>query len=271
LYVKKARGSNNYNYSDVKSFYLTTDRGLNRILSIVDGVMVPETILPSQLFIIHNPASSSSSKEPDYKTFFRFLKRRTSEFKLRGKDVINYITQARIFTTDNNVIASLIEAYSDQRYKHSLRESVDEGTLITFRDFSATYFDKRNAELNVVESSYNCIKERSELDLFQALQSSNNWARALDVLLTLVVIPAIALLLKIYTHTDYLIIGLILLCAELIKFFVSTRTMFLKNVWLGILKAKVNRSAYYKLTNDSHYLQKAIDQLHAKPDNIWKR
>src|SRR5690606_2201651 len=64
LYVRKRRGPNNYNYADVKSFYLTTDRGLNRILSTDKDVLIPETILPSQLFIIHNPLSNNVTVEP---------------------------------------------------------------------------------------------------------------------------------------------------------------------------------------------------------------
>src|SRR5690606_19642310 len=45
LFVRSIRGNNNYNYSDVKSFYLTTDRTLNKILAREDENVLSETIL----------------------------------------------------------------------------------------------------------------------------------------------------------------------------------------------------------------------------------
>lgn len=270
LYVRKRRGQNNYNYADVKSFYLTTDRGLNKILSSDKDILIPETILPSQLFIIHNPLSNNSTVEPDYKTFFRFLKRRTSEFKLRGKDVLNYITQARIYTTNNSTLSSLVIAYSDQRYKYSKVDSLDEGELISFKDFASTYFDKKNLELNDVKENYSQIKNKAEIELKIAISKSNKYARLFDLTITFIIIPLIAFILKFYTSVDIVYVILIFIIAEYIKFKVSTRTNSLKNIWKKLFIFFSRKSSYYKLTNDYNFIERGLDDIESRPDNIWK-
>ncbi|HEU4789911.1 MAG TPA: hypothetical protein VFS71_09510 [Flavobacterium sp.] len=270
LYVRERRGGNNYNYADVKSFYLTTDRGLNRILSAEKENLVPETILPSQLFIIHNPISSNGDKEPDYKTFFRFLKRRTSEFKLRGKDVLHYITQARMFSTDEKVIKSVIETYSDQRYKYSISDSVEEGTLLSFKDFSATFFDKKNAELKDTKQNYDIILSESEKEFSTVISKSKNVVKIIDFFLTLIVIPGIALTLKFVTKLDSSYIVIFLLIAEAIKFIVSSRTNFLKNIWLSLAKYFAQKTSYYKLSKNRDFLNRIEDKINGSSDNIWK-
>ena len=270
IYVRKRRGHNNYNYADVKSFYLTTDRGLNRILSTDKDVLIPETILPSQLFIIHNPLSNSSSVEPDYKTFFRFLKRRTSEFKLRGKDVINYITQARTYTTSATTISSLVSAFSDQRYKYSKTDTLEEGVLVSFKDFTQTYFDKKNSELDDVKTNYFQIKDSAEIELKTAIKKANSCAKAFDILITFILIPLIAILLKIYTSLDIYVVVFILIIAEVGKFFVSTRTSLIKNLWRKFFIFFSKRTSYYKLTKDQEFLERGIKEIERRPDNIWK-
>ena len=270
LYVRKRRGSNNYNYADVKSFYLTTDRGLNRILSTDKDVLITETILPSQLFIIHNPISNNSTVEPDYKTFFRFLKRRTSEFKLRGKDVINYITQARIYTTSTTDISSLVSAFSDQRYKYSKTDTLEEGALLSFKDFTHTYFDIKNNELEDVKNSYRLIKDKAEIELKEAIRKSNNWARAIDFIITFILIPSIALLLKVFTSLDFYVVIIALATAELAKFFVSTRTSLIKDIWRNLFIHFSKRTSYYKLTSEQEFIDRGLNEINRLPDNIWK-
>lgn len=258
IYVRKARGHNNYNYADVKSFYLTTDRGLNKILSSGESVLVPETILPSQLFIIHNPISNSIEKEPDYQTFFRFLKRRTSEFKLRGKDVINYINQARIYTTDSTVITSLIEAYSDQRYKYSISDTLEEEVLLSFKDFTHTYFDKKNEELNDVKQNYEQIQIRAKASQASAIAAANRIARLIDFLVTFILIPLIALLIKIFTPLNLWLVGFVLVVTELLKFLLSTRTQLLKNLWKSVFRFKMKRTPYFMLTKDQQVIEGGV-------------
>lgn len=270
LYVRKRRGQNNYNYADVKSFYLTTDRGLNKILSSDSNILIPETILPSQLFIIHNPLSHDSTVEPDYKTFFRFLKRRTSEFKLRGKDIINYITQARIYTSDNTVISSLVVAYSDHRYKYSKNDTLDEGTLISFKDYTQTHFDKKNIELDNIQNNYSKILHGAETELQKALTKSKNCAKVIDIFLTFILIPSIPAFLKIYTAIDIYIIIILLIVAEIGKFLVSTKTSLIKRIWRILFIYFSKRTSFYKLTHEKEFIDRGIEEIKMKPDNIWK-
>src|SRR5690606_9640362 len=44
LLVKKLRGNNDYNYSDIVSFYLTTDRTLNTVMANENKQKIAETI-----------------------------------------------------------------------------------------------------------------------------------------------------------------------------------------------------------------------------------
>src|SRR5690606_32456986 len=52
LYVRQLRGNQTTSYSEIKSFYLTTDRTLNQILIKESNCDIVETIFPSQLFLI---------------------------------------------------------------------------------------------------------------------------------------------------------------------------------------------------------------------------
>lgn len=270
LYVRAKRSTNNYNYADVKSFYLTTDRGLNKILSEDKQVNIPETILPSQLFLIHNPLSGNSDKEPDYKTFFRFLKRRTSDFKLRGKAVLDYINQARAFTTNPETIVSLIEAYSDQRYKYSKVEALEEENHPSFRDFSKTYFDQQKIELKEISENYLFIVNNAEKDLNKLISISNWWAKAIDIFVTFIIIPFFIMLLKNHFALQIYVVIIFLVIFEVLKFLFSTRTKLLKNIWLNIFTYKVKRSSYFRISKDDQYISKGIELINKRNDNIWK-
>jgi len=114
LFVRKLRGENNYNYVDVKSFYLTTDRTLNVILSKENNLIIPETILPSQLFILHHPFTSNG-ETVDYELFLQFVKRRTTEFHLKGGEVLTYINQIRKQTSSKTELRNILTVYADKR------------------------------------------------------------------------------------------------------------------------------------------------------------
>lgn len=159
LYVKKSRRNNNFNYSDVKSFYLTKDRTLNKILSDNNEMRIPATILPSQLFAIHNPLTDNS-RDVDYENFFRFIKRRNSEFKHRGKDIFSFINQAQMHTTDKKEIKNLIVTFADERYTKSSEELVDENVILRFKDFAEKYFDKRLNEIDYIKEKYKKNRDR---------------------------------------------------------------------------------------------------------------
>ena len=136
LSVKHLRGQNDYNYSDIKSFYLTTDRTLNGILALKADDKIAETILPSQLFILHNSLSDNGD-EKDYEAFTKFLKRRTTEFKYSGKQALLYIEEIRNHTVEPEHIKEILKAYSDRKYDTSLLEIDVEPEYVSIKDFTA--------------------------------------------------------------------------------------------------------------------------------------
>ena len=269
IYVDKIRGANNYNYSEIKSFYLSTDRSLHKILSNNESKAVPQTILPSQLFVIHNILSANDI-EPDYDVFFKFLKKRNSQFKLRGRDIFNYINQAREFSNNDSEISNLIATFSDQRYNYSKSSSVDEGVLISFKDFAQTTFDKKTSELEEMKRDYSFLINNADNDLNRIFSTSNYIARAIDVIITFIVIPSVALLIKQFKDLDLGLVILIILISEIIKFYISTRTNVLKKLWEKIFIFMIKKTAFYKLSHSEEYVRKGVLKITEKPDNIWK-
>src|SRR5690606_36311198 len=112
LHVRNIRESNNYNYKDIKSFYLTTDGTLNEIIGNENPNAVSETILPSQLFLIHNSFHKTTTQE-DYSDFMKFIKMRKTDLKLPGSEVFNYLEQIRAVTSDPEDISSSLRAYAN--------------------------------------------------------------------------------------------------------------------------------------------------------------
>lgn len=270
LYVKGRRKNNNYNYSDVKSFYLTTDRGLNQELSLDRDNEVSPTILPSQLFVIHHPLSGNSSLEPDYDIFFKFLKRRTSEFKFRGKDVLNYIESARTYTTDPKKIAPLLEAYADQRYTYSNNDAKIESEVVTFEKFAQTYFDQQSAELGEAKKRDDQMQEYGNNELANSIKKSRYIALAFDIVVTVIVIPAIGISLKISTSLDTSTILTATIVAEVIKFLISNRTGVLKSIWKSAFQRFAKNTSYFKIRKELSFIDKGICIIQNAPDNIWK-
>lgn len=127
VHVGKIRGSNNYNYADVKSYYLTTDRNLNKIL-LDRTKTIAETILPSQLFLLHR-SYADNPQEEDYTTFVKFLKRRNTEFKLDGSQVLKHIRDVRRYSDEPEMIKSTIKAYIQSMYDASPMEIKEERSI----------------------------------------------------------------------------------------------------------------------------------------------
>lgn len=267
LYVRKRRGNNNFNYSEVKSFYLTTDRGLNKILSDDSEVLIPATILPSQLFAIHNPLTDDS-KEVDYQNFFRFIKRRTSEFKHRGRDVFSFIQQAQVYTTDKEEIKSLILAFTDERYSSSKNDAVNENVLIKFKDFAKTYFDNRLNEIEDIEHKYNDIELKGKQTIAPQVSKSKLYTKSIDVCLTVIIIPLISISLGLLTTWTVSIIALVSL--EGIKFWLSKKENFNKQIWKYLFVKSMKKTSYFKLTNNDQFIEEGIKEINQVDGNVWK-
>ncbi len=267
LYVNKRRGNNNFNYSEVKSFYLTTDRGLNKILSDDTSIAIPATILPSQLFAIHNPLSDEKD-DIDYENFFSFIKRRTSEFKHRGRDVFSFINQAQLHSTDKEEIKNLIVTFTDERYNHSKVESAKENVIIKFKDFSKTYFDNRLNEIESVEKKYDEIEQKGKSDLQLILPKTKKITKSIDIVTTVIIIPIISIALGLLT--DWKVSVLSLLILEGVKFGLSKKENYNKQVWEYLFKKQMKKTSYYKLTNNDEYINSGLKEIENIQGNVWK-
>ncbi|WP_380286583.1 hypothetical protein [Hymenobacter monticola] len=140
LYVKGARAFNNTSFSDVKCFYLSTDRMLAEILKAEANEQgVSEVLFPAQAFLLH-ASLSANFKEADYITFTKFLKKSVVGQEFTGVEVVRYVNQVSSFTKDPKAISTLLKAYSDKRYT-SARSYDSELTLPTFSEFARTEFE----------------------------------------------------------------------------------------------------------------------------------
>lgn len=267
LYVKKRRGANNFNYSEVKSFYLTTDRGLNKILSDSEDINIPATILPSQLFAIHNPLSDDS-ENVDFDNFFSFIKRRTSEFKHRGRDIFSFIQQAQIHTTDKEEIKNLIVAFTDVRYSNSKIESTNENVIIKFKDFAKTYFDNRLDEIEDIEKRHNTIELKGKSDISKILLNAQIQTKMFDIISTVIILPLISILVGLLTNWKISVISLIIL--EAIKFWLSKKENYNGQIWKYLFVNRMKKTAYFKLTGNNQFINEGLSKIEEKEGDIWK-
>ncbi|SDL85515.1 hypothetical protein [Pedobacter antarcticus] len=268
LYVRNKRGANNYNYSDVKSFYLSTDKSLNNILNEISEVKVPETIMPSQLFLIHH-SFNEVDQEVDYELFLKFLKRRTSEFKYNGKDILNYISQVRMKTQNPEYLSEVLRTYANQRYKFSNQLTINKNEeVLTFNQFSETFFDAwRENNIDKLDA-YEDITSRAEKSIRKAVVSTQIIIRCLDILVILL-IAAGALIFKQFFKDLRVLVGIILML-EVIKFVFTTKTPILKNIWKALLLWRIKSTMYYKVSRDDRYLDLAGRYYDSVGGDVYK-
>lgn len=152
LGVRKLRGNNNYNYKDIKSFYLTTDRTLNKVLALKAQKYIPETILPSQLFLLHS--SHMSPTIEDIKIFTKFIKKRTTEFKLNGSEALKYIEEIREFSTVPSELKQFIAVFAETKYNATSDSIKNFNKPNSFMEFAITEIDKKLIEYEEGNQSY---------------------------------------------------------------------------------------------------------------------
>ncbi len=272
VYVKLVRGQNNYNYSDVKSYYLTTDRTLNTIMANESGKLVPETILPSQLFVLHNPYHSEND-EIDYDMFLKFIKRRNTEFKYRGTEVLNYIETIRQHSQAPDNVRHVLLAYSDKRYENykdgiNISDSVNK--LESLNQVIESALDKKITEGDKASQKIDKIYKTGKINAENIFFTSRKIVRIIDICLTILVIPISVLILKVWTNNLlYLIVGTSLI--EGIKFAITSKTQLLPNLWELILRLLLKNSAYYKLTMDEEYLNNSMEKYYSVKGEVWKK
>ncbi|MCG8796661.1 hypothetical protein [Tenacibaculum finnmarkense] len=269
LSVKYLRGQNDYNYSDIKSFYLTTDRTLNGILATKAGDKIAETILPSQLFILHNSLSDNGD-EKDYDAFTKFLKRRTTEFKYTGKQVLSYIDDIRNHTVEPEHIKEILKAYSDKKYDTSLLDIDVEPEYVSIKDFAETFVDNKLKKAEVGDDKYKKVLENAEKEFPKYLKSAKTTVRIIDVIITILLIPITVLIVKKFVD-DIIIVAIAVLIAEAIKFILSSRLSYYSDWTKSIFMNKVQKSSYHKTFKsvDRTYIKKAKEFIDGEI-KIWK-
>lgn len=269
LSVKHLRGQNDYNYSDIKSFYLTTDRTLNGILATKAGDKIAETILPSQLFILHNSLSDNGD-EKDYDAFTKFLKRRTTEFKYTGKQVLSYIDDIRNHTVEPEHIKEILKAYSDKKYDTSLLDIDVEPEYVSIKDFAETFVDNKLKKAEVGDEKYKKVLENAEKEFPKYLKSAKTTVRIIDVIITILLIPITVLIVKKFVD-DIIIVAIAVLIAEAIKFILSSRLSYYSDWAKSIFLNQVQKSSYHKTFKsvDRTYIKKAKEFIDGEI-KIWK-
>lgn len=259
--VKHLRGQNDYNYSDIKSFYLSTDRTLNGILAERAGDKIAETILPSQLFILHNSLSDNGD-EKDYEAFTKFLKRRTTEFKYSGRQVLSYIDEIRNHTVEPENIKEILKAYSDKKYDTSLLEIDVEPEYVSIKEFAETYVDSKLKIAEVGDEKYKKVLENAEKEFPKYLKSAKTTVRTIDVIITILLIPITVLIVKKFVD-EIIIVAIGVLIAEAIKFVLSSRLSYYSHWTKSIFMSKVEKSNYHKTFKsvDRTYINKAKEYI----------
>lgn len=269
LYVRSIRGVNNYNYIDVKSFYLTTDRTLNIVLSKDIGNVIPETILPSQLFILHHPYTSNG-ESVDYELFLQFVKRRTTEFNLKGSEVLTYIDQIRKQTTSKTELRNILLVYADKRYEISNNHNIEERKVRPLQEIIDTIIDKKLEQGKADSGELKLIKENANKRI-PIIYNYTKWTiRILDILLTILIIPLTILIVKNIT-TDFKILIAVTIGVELLKFTITSKTRLWNFVWGKFLEFCLRKSNYFKLTMDENYLNLGLVDFKKIGGEIWKR
>lgn len=269
LSVIHLRGHNDYNYSDIKSFYLSTDRTLNGILAKKAGDKIAETILPSQLFILHNSLSDNED-EKDYEAFTKFLKRRTTEFKYSGRQVLSYIDEIRNHTVEPENIKEILKAYSDKKYDTSLLDIDVEAEYVSIKEFAETFVDSKLKKAEVGDEIYKKVLENAVMKFPKFLNFAKTTMRIIDVLITVVLIPITILIVKKFVD-DLIIVVIAILIVESIKFILSSRLNLYSDWIRNIFMLKVEKSNFHKTFKsvDRTYLNKAKEFI-VGDIKIWK-
>jgi hypothetical protein len=269
LYVRKIRGDNNYNYADVKCFYLSTDRTLNNILSKDIGVKIPETILPSQLFILHHPYTSNG-EQVDYELFLQFVKRRTTEFHLKGGEVLTYINIIRKQTSSKTEMRNILKVFADKRYEVSNNHNIEERRVRPLQEIIDTVIDKKLEQGKIDSQELATIKENANIQIPTIVFRTKWMVRILDILITIVLIPLTLLIARTLTQ-DLKIIIAVTIFVELVKYLITSRTRLWNYVWKKLLMFRLKNSSYYITTKDDNYILNAFDNYNKLDGDIWKK
>lgn len=252
IQVNNIRGENSYNYSDIKSFYLTTDRTLNKVLA-ENQTRIPESILPSQLYLLHKGENDINSSE-DYRDFTKFLKRRTTQFKLAGNAVLQYIDEIRTITSKSEEVVDVIKSYSDYKYENPEVSFKYEEDIAGFRKFAETKLDKKIEELQVNSDKSIYEFDRAVTDLAKIFKSSKMIAIGIELA---IVFGLFYLLINYSTnaYAQWIPIGISVI-DRIVSYFLNDRFGFYVSLRNLIFHKRIELSNYYKYSGSKEeYLE----------------
>lgn len=270
ILVRKIRAANNYNFSDVKSFYLTSDRSLNVIVSKDTPANIPETILPSQLYILAKPYFADNN-EDDYQEFIKFIKKRKTDFKYAGTQVLNYINSVREITTNVEIISDSLILYSDIRYG-TLKDSEyqTQSSIPNYKTILQTILDKELIKGEESQRTVEGIKREVTEFADKKYKQSRLIARIIDVIIILGIVPICIVITKSLTDNTY-IIAISVVIGEAIKFILSSRLKVFYNLhhYLYNLLTKKRKTSLASINGD------LVEIIAAKEkditNNVWSK
>lgn len=264
LSVRQLRGQNLINYSNIKSFYFTTDRALNRIMGNPDGF--PETILPSQVFLLHNPLSDHNDTD-DYKNFVNFLKRRTTEFKYNGPKILRHIEDVRIHTHNSEHIKEIIKAAADKRYQNAKSDLSDVEIPETINEYAATYMDSLIEATSSGNENYKAILKNAKCNLAKAYNISRTIVRTLYILSFLFLLPILLVLAQFFNLYLQIMITIIL---GAINFYMGIRTKLLCKVWKKMFNIVIKfYHSIEALKNDQIFRSEKSEFIKSNFNSLW--
>lgn len=258
LHVRNIRSSNNYNYKDIKSFYLTTDGTLNEIIGNENQNSVSETILPSQLFVIHNSFHKATT-EQDYNDFIKFIKLRRTDFKLPGSEVFDYLEQIRPITSKPEHISSSLRAYANYKFQNRDKYKGRSEKIIPIREFTASLLEKELSKSRLINDKYSNAQEKALDKLTNLFKTAIVVSYSIEFIILVIAGILIYLINKNTVTLVYVIGGLVLF--RIILFALKEKFGFHKWIRNRIFDYLSNNTNFIKVhPNDKIFLDK-VEEL----------
>lgn len=254
LHVRQVRGQNDYNYRDIKSFYLTTDGTLNQIATNENPNSIPETILPSQLFIIHN-SFHKKEREEDYADFTKFIKMRRTDFNLPGQEVFNYLNQVRESSSNPDDIISSLKAYANYRFENRFNKPEKGGKLIPLKEFAANLLEKQLGESRIKLNQFENARQNAIDKLPKLIKTASYLSYLIEVIILSIASIGLSLITTKIATFATIITGIVLF--RIILLLMKDKFGLHKTIRNYIYTKIVKTQIFIKVhPTDSEYLEK---------------
>ncbi len=258
LHVRQVRGQNDYNYKDIKSFYLTTDGTLNEIASNENKDSIPETILPSQLFIIHNSFHKKDTDE-DYKDFTKFIKMRRTDFNLPGQEIFTYIDQIQGATTNPDDIQSCLKAYANYRFENRKNKKEGVEKLIPIKEFTENLLEKELGETRMQLVQLERARQKALDKLPRLMTISKTMSYLFELIILSVISASLSLITRSVNTTAIVIICIIIF--RVILLFMKDKFGINKYIRNYFFTQIVKRQMFIKVHPDDDLYNIEVEKL----------